>query len=300
MDKAARVPLRPGDAPLRRGAAGDVQGAGQTGQAGADLDNSSLERVDKITFRTPDYQLSTVQDYRKGRPGSQQHIWQATLGPDTAVFTINPGGTPQVLAGPSAPQRPAPQRAGGGLRRARGAPARTEDHRSRPTPPATPCPRPRRPRRRCCPRTLAVFRRADVRPGGAEGRLDVRTPGARATWRCGRAASPRWSNDVFGGEGLVAEGRKNVWVCQLGREKVDGPFAAWADKVAAAATQLDRFIGEVRGARRGRGQLRLGGPTEGGRPGASRCPTTPASTTPTPRCPGARAATRSATPARRC
>ena len=43
----------------------------------------------------------------------------------------------------------------------------------------------------------------------------------------------------------------------------------------------------------GRGQLRLGGPAAGGRPGRSRWATTPASTTPTPRSPGARAATTS-------
>ena len=64
-----------------------------------DLDNSSLRRVDKITFRTPDYQLSTALDYRKGAPGSQQHIWQATLGPNTVVFTMNPGGSSKYWQG---------------------------------------------------------------------------------------------------------------------------------------------------------------------------------------------------------
>jgi hypothetical protein len=39
---------------------------------------------------------------------------------------------------------------------------------------------------------------------------------------------------VYGGEGLIAEGRKNLWICQLGREKVDGPFREWTQKVAAA------------------------------------------------------------------
>ena len=56
-----------------------------------DLDRASLSRVDKITFRTPDYQLSAAQDYRKGAPGSMQHIWQATLGPGTMVFALHPG-----------------------------------------------------------------------------------------------------------------------------------------------------------------------------------------------------------------
>ena len=48
-------------------------------------------------------------------------------------------------------------------------------------------------------------------------------------------AATSWSPDgVFGGEGLIAPGRQNVWVCQLGREKVDGPFKDWTAKIAAA------------------------------------------------------------------
>lgn len=38
---------------------------------------------------------------------------------------------------------------------------------------------------------------------------------------------------MFGG-GLVAKGPKHVFVCQLGREKTDGPFAAWCARIAAA------------------------------------------------------------------
>jgi hypothetical protein len=93
-------------------------------------------------------------------------------------------------------------------------------------------------------------------------RRPARRPSPRARWRCsGGPRSTRWcrtrggrsdrkgkgylalwsrqptgwSRDgVFGGEGLVAEGRKNIWICQLGREKVDGPFAAWRARIAAA------------------------------------------------------------------
>jgi hypothetical protein len=39
---------------------------------------------------------------------------------------------------------------------------------------------------------------------------------------------------VFGGEGLVAAGRKNAWICQLGRQAKDGPFAEWTKSIAAA------------------------------------------------------------------
>jgi len=35
--------------------------------------------------------LSSAQDYRAGKPGYQQHPWQATLGIDAVVFTNHPG-----------------------------------------------------------------------------------------------------------------------------------------------------------------------------------------------------------------
>ncbi len=49
-----------------------------------------LEEVNTYTLRTPDYILSTAQDYRKGANQGQLHSWQATLGSDTLVFTTHP------------------------------------------------------------------------------------------------------------------------------------------------------------------------------------------------------------------
>lgn len=46
--------------------------------------------VNKVTYRTPDYMLCSAQDYRPGRPGYREHIWQATLGPTAVVFTTHP------------------------------------------------------------------------------------------------------------------------------------------------------------------------------------------------------------------
>ncbi|HET7770108.1 MAG TPA: hypothetical protein VFN74_15140 [Chloroflexota bacterium] len=61
-----------------------------------DLDASANTQVDIYTYRTPDYQLSCAQDYRPGKVGFQQHIWQATLGGDTpeekvVVYASHPG-----------------------------------------------------------------------------------------------------------------------------------------------------------------------------------------------------------------
>ncbi len=46
--------------------------------------------VNKVTYRTADYMLSSTQDYRPGAPGDREHIWQATLGPEALVFVTHP------------------------------------------------------------------------------------------------------------------------------------------------------------------------------------------------------------------
>ncbi len=46
--------------------------------------------VNKVTYKTPDYMLCSAQDYQPGESGYQQHIWQATLGPDAVVFVTHP------------------------------------------------------------------------------------------------------------------------------------------------------------------------------------------------------------------
>jgi hypothetical protein len=46
--------------------------------------------VNKVTYKTPDYMLCSAQDYHPGESGYQQHIWQATFGPDAVVFVTHP------------------------------------------------------------------------------------------------------------------------------------------------------------------------------------------------------------------
>lgn len=46
--------------------------------------------VNKVTYKTPDYMLCSAQDYHPGEKGYQQHIWQATMGPDAVVFVTHP------------------------------------------------------------------------------------------------------------------------------------------------------------------------------------------------------------------
>jgi len=68
-----------------------------------DVCRNTREEVNIYTYKTRDYMLSTSQDYRKSYGGDQQHIWQATLGPDAVCFTTHParleGDTPNYWAG---------------------------------------------------------------------------------------------------------------------------------------------------------------------------------------------------------
>lgn len=50
-------------------------------------------RSDLRVWRTPDVMLSSVQDYRAGLPGLQEHIWGATLGRELQVFVTHPANS---------------------------------------------------------------------------------------------------------------------------------------------------------------------------------------------------------------
>jgi hypothetical protein len=45
------------------------------------------------TYRTPEVMLSAALDYQPGEMGIQEHLWQATLGPEAVVFTTYPGNS---------------------------------------------------------------------------------------------------------------------------------------------------------------------------------------------------------------
>jgi hypothetical protein len=49
--------------------------------------------VRTLTYRTADVMLSAALDYRPGEMGIQEHLWQATLGPEAVVFTTYPGNS---------------------------------------------------------------------------------------------------------------------------------------------------------------------------------------------------------------
>jgi hypothetical protein len=56
-----------------------------------DLGRNLRPEVNLKTYRDPDFMLSSALDWRPGMGGDQQHVWQATLGPDAVCFTTHPG-----------------------------------------------------------------------------------------------------------------------------------------------------------------------------------------------------------------
>ena len=64
-----------------------------------DITRNTREEVNIYTYRTSDYMLSSAVDYKPGYGGDQQHIWQATLGPETVCFTTHPGHTGDTSGG---------------------------------------------------------------------------------------------------------------------------------------------------------------------------------------------------------
>ena len=68
------------------------------------IEGTALHRANVLTYRTPNYQISSVQSYRPGEFGDQQHLWQASLPGGINIFSTHPGST--HLAGEARPGTP--------------------------------------------------------------------------------------------------------------------------------------------------------------------------------------------------
>jgi hypothetical protein len=185
-----------------------------------DLGRNTREEVNLYTYRTPDYLLSCAQDYRPGYGGDQQHIWQATLGPNAVCFTTHPG----KLSGPSpsywagSGQLPRAAQVGNVLfaiynlhrKLALYVPTRLL---------FTHAWLPHDQFDEFIEQAGWIFARKD------EGYLAL------------RSQQPyRWQ--IQPGEDqqreLIADGRRNIWICELGRRADDGPFAQFVERISQA------------------------------------------------------------------
>jgi hypothetical protein len=189
---------------------------------------ASGQPVNKVTYRTPDYLLSSAQDYHPGEPGSRQHIWQATLGPGSIVFVNHPGCSsendaraPGFWLGNAALPRVAqwkdtlvalyhlPQDAWLEFTHAYFPTAEFDEY-------------------------AVQGNTAFARKG--EGYLALTASQSLALITTGRSAYRE----------LRSLGRQCVWVCRMGRSALDGSFAAFQEKVQAAGLSINGLNTECR------------------------------------------------------
>jgi len=195
-------------------------GVGSKGET-IDADDGLTWGVDKVTYKTPDYMLASAQDYHPGDKGCQEHIWQATMGPDAVVFVTHP---PLVSEDDS--HRPNFWHGNYVLPRV----AQWKDV------------------------LFAVHRLPDddwlgfthaYFPEYAFAEHDVQGNWAFAKVgdgylalyaACGLERMTRGQNAF---RELRSAGKKNVWVCQMGRAALDGTFEEFKERVMAAPPEVD-------------------------------------------------------------
>ncbi|RJP17694.1 MAG: hypothetical protein C4520_15905 [Candidatus Abyssobacteria bacterium SURF_5] len=184
-----------------------------------DIARNMREEVHTLTSRTPDYMLSAALDYKKGFGGDQHHIWQATLSEDAVVFTTHPG---------SLTHRSPDYWTGSGFL------PRVAMHKN----------------------VLICIYRISSTPGlymknkynfthAFFPKHHFDEVAEVAGWTFGRTGNGyialysqngyRWQTE---GEEknaeLVADGKKNIWICEMGREATHGTFAQFQKAVSSA------------------------------------------------------------------
>lgn len=68
------------------------------------IQGTTLNRANVFTYRTPNYLISSAQQYQVRQFGDQQHLWHAALPRDITVFSTHPGST--HLTGEGRPPSP--------------------------------------------------------------------------------------------------------------------------------------------------------------------------------------------------
>jgi hypothetical protein len=171
------------------------------------------------TYKTPEYVLSSVQDYLPGEPGQEEQVWRATLGAEAIVFANHPGSSSE-----SDGRSPGFWSGNGRLPRV----AQWKDV------------------------LVAVHRLS----GGAFDFTHAYFPAAafdehvlRNGWAFARSGDGYLALTNSQGLHMVAQGRyaqrelrahgaEQIWLLQLGRAEQDGDFAAFQARVLAMAVRF--------------------------------------------------------------
>jgi len=211
-----------------------------------DVTRNMRPEVNIYTYRTPDYMLSSAQDWRKDYGGDQQHIWQATLGPDAVCFTTHPASrhqkSPSYWTGSAT--LPRVGQVGNvaiilyNIRRMPNLYVENEF-------PFTHAWLPRNQFDEVVEREPWVF----ARKGDGYLALCSQQP---TQW-----GSPRGKDKEAE---LVADGRRNVWICELGSKRDNGTFEEFAEAVSSARLEFGRLSAKYQSPSQGRLEFGWQGP----------------------------------------
>ena len=184
-----------------------------------------MGEVNKVTYRTPDYMLSSAQSFRPGEKGYQQHIWQATLSPYAVVFTNNPDSMRSDDS-----QRPSYWMGNG--RQPRTVQSKNLLIAMYDIPRYKSAPRPLEARHFAFTHAYFpkwAFDEVIEQNGWVFGQIG---DGYVALY----SSQPyQWVTEgPDANQEIVAPGYKNVWICQLGRASVDGSFAEFVASISNA------------------------------------------------------------------
>jgi hypothetical protein len=183
----------------------------------------SPEEVNQVTYRTPDFLLSSAQDYRPGELGDREHLWQATLGPAAIFFVNHPACASERDA-----RRPNNWRGNGVLPRiaqwqdaliaVHNLPA---DDRMGYTHAYFP---------------LHALDESEIRDGWAFAKKDDGYLALTASQGFELIETGRHAHYE-----LRSYGEQTIWLCQMGRAALDGTFAEFQEKVLAMDVSFDEL-----------------------------------------------------------
>jgi hypothetical protein len=210
-----------------------------------DLTRNMRPEVNVYTYRTPDYMLSSAQDYRAGYGGDQQHVWSAAVGSRAIVFTTHPvrnrTETPNEWVGSGTLPRVAQVKnvmiAAYNIWTL---PGLYVTNRERYTHAWFP---------------KAEFDETQERRGWLFGR---KNNGYVALW----SQQPRhWQAEgPWKDKELIAPGTRNVWICELGSRAKDGTFQQFVQKISNAALETDGLQARYQSPSQGRLEFGWQGP----------------------------------------